>query len=159
EEAQRAYAARLEAVVNTVPTAVWFTHDARAERIFGNAHAARLLRLPADSNMSLSAPLEERPDFRLFRDGLKVAADDLPLQRAARGETVENEEMEIRFRDGASITVVFQAAPLRDETGRIQGAVCGAIDITERKRQQEHRELLLNELNHRVKNTLATVQS
>jgi two-component sensor histidine kinase len=37
--------------------------------------------------------------------------------------------------------------------------VCGALDITERKRQQEHRELLLNELNHRVKNTLATVQS
>ena len=159
EEAQRAHAARLEAVVNTVPTAVWFTHDLRAARIFGNAHAARLLRLPADANMSLSAPLEERPGFRVFRGGLKVAPDDLPLQRAARGETIENEELEIRFRDGTSTTVVFQAAPLRDATGRIEGAVCGAIDITERKRQQEHRELLLNELNHRVKNTLATVQS
>ncbi|NIX76372.1 sensor histidine kinase [Microvirga terricola] len=32
-------------------------------------------------------------------------------------------------------------------------------DITERKRVEAHRELLLNELNHRVKNTLATVQS
>ncbi|WP_112662637.1 sensor histidine kinase [Microvirga flavescens] len=32
-------------------------------------------------------------------------------------------------------------------------------DITERKLAEEHRELLLNELNHRVKNTLATVQS
>ncbi|MBF9233650.1 PAS domain-containing sensor histidine kinase [Microvirga alba] len=32
-------------------------------------------------------------------------------------------------------------------------------DITERKRAEAHRELLLNELNHRVKNTLATVQS
>ena len=29
----------------------------------------------------------------------------------------------------------------------------------ERRRHEEHRELLLNELNHRVKNTLATVQS
>src|SRR5262249_9861765 len=73
--------------------------------------------------------------------------------------TVENEELDIRFDDGSSITVVFEAAPMRDATGVLQGAVCGAIDITERKRQQQHRELLLNELNHRVKNTLATVQS
>jgi PAS domain S-box-containing protein len=34
-----------------------------------------------------------------------------------------------------------------------------AIDITERKRSEEQRQLLINELNHRVKNTLATVQS
>ncbi|HEX2556425.1 MAG TPA: HWE histidine kinase domain-containing protein [Microvirga sp.] len=32
-------------------------------------------------------------------------------------------------------------------------------DITERKRWEEHQRLLINELNHRVKNTLATVQS
>jgi two-component sensor histidine kinase/PAS domain-containing protein len=34
-----------------------------------------------------------------------------------------------------------------------------AIDITERKRSEEQRQLLINELNHRVKNTLASVQS
>ncbi|WP_052600485.1 HWE histidine kinase domain-containing protein [Microvirga lotononidis] len=34
-----------------------------------------------------------------------------------------------------------------------------SVDITERKKAEEHRELLINELNHRVKNTLATVQS
>jgi len=33
------------------------------------------------------------------------------------------------------------------------------MDVTERKRADEHQELLLAELNHRVKNTLATVQS
>lgn len=33
------------------------------------------------------------------------------------------------------------------------------LDITERKRVEEHRALLANELTHRVKNTLATVQS
>ncbi|MGE0426153.1 MAG: sensor histidine kinase [Reyranellaceae bacterium] len=32
-------------------------------------------------------------------------------------------------------------------------------DVTDRKRAEEDRELLINELNHRVKNTLATVQS
>jgi PAS domain S-box-containing protein len=33
------------------------------------------------------------------------------------------------------------------------------VDVTERKKAEEHRELLIHELNHRVKNTLATVQS
>ena len=159
EQARREQAARLEAVVNTVPTAVWFTYDPGAERIFGNAYAARLLRLPRDSNMSLSAPAHERPSFRMFRDGREIAPGDLPLQRAARGESVRDEELDIRFDDGEAVTLVFDAAPIRDPAGAIQGAVCGAIDITERKRQQRHRELLLNELNHRVKNTLATVQS
>jgi signal transduction histidine kinase/FixJ family two-component response regulator len=159
EQAQREHAARLEAVVNTVPTAVWYTHDPDAARIFGNSHAARLLRLPAEANVSLSPARDERPTYRVFRDGRAVAPGDLPLQRAARGEAVEHEELDICFDDGTSITLVFEAAPIRDATGRLQGAVCGAIDITERKRQHEHRELLLNELNHRVKNTLATVQS
>jgi signal transduction histidine kinase/FixJ family two-component response regulator len=159
EEAQRAQAARLESVVSTVPTAVWYTHDPDAGRIFGNSHAARLLRLPPAANVSLSSSDSERPTYRVFRGGHEIAPVDLPLQRAARGETVENEELDICFDDGTSITLVFEAAPLRDAAGRLQGAVCGAIDITERKRQQEHRELLLNELNHRVKNTLATVQS
>jgi PAS domain S-box-containing protein len=34
-----------------------------------------------------------------------------------------------------------------------------SLDVTERKRAEERQRLLLNELNHRVKNTLATVQS
>ncbi|GJD41626.1 MULTISPECIES: HWE histidine kinase domain-containing protein [Methylobacterium] len=34
-----------------------------------------------------------------------------------------------------------------------------ALDVTERKHAEAHRALLANELNHRVKNTLATVQS
>jgi PAS domain S-box-containing protein len=34
-----------------------------------------------------------------------------------------------------------------------------SLDVTDRKRAEERQRLLLNELNHRVKNTLATVQS
>ncbi|OAF02381.1 hypothetical protein AYJ54_26960 [Bradyrhizobium centrolobii] len=159
EETQRQQAARLEAVVSTVPAAVWFTHDRGAKRIFGNAYGSRLLRVRPDANMSLSAPPDERPACRLFRAGRELAASELPLQRAARGEEVGNEELEIRFDDGASATAIFQASPIVDPTGQFQGAVCAAIDISERKRQERHRELLVNELNHRVKNTLTTVQS
>ncbi|MFO6446308.1 sensor histidine kinase [Erythrobacter sp. NE805] len=47
----------------------------------------------------------------------------------------------------------------RDEAGRPYRWVGIVQDITEEKRAEERRELLINELNHRVKNTLAVVQS
>jgi two-component sensor histidine kinase len=47
----------------------------------------------------------------------------------------------------------------RDEKGVLFKMAGLNLDITERKRQEELRKLLLNELNHRVKNTLATVKS
>jgi two-component sensor histidine kinase len=48
---------------------------------------------------------------------------------------------------------------LMDASGRIVGASKIARDVTDKRRHEERRQLLINELNHRVKNTLATVQS
>ena len=49
------------------------------------------------------------------------------------------------------------ACRLDDGTRRRVGVIFN--DITSRKRHEQHQRLLLNELNHRVKNTLVTVQS
>ena len=49
--------------------------------------------------------------------------------------------------------------PVRDASGDITAAGCWAVDISERKRAEEHKELLIHELDHRVKNTLTVVQS
>jgi two-component sensor histidine kinase/FixJ family two-component response regulator len=151
---------RLQAVLDTVPVAVWFTFDREAEHVIGNRTASQMLRIPEGSNVSLSGPPAQTPQhFRVFRAGKPLLLDQLPLRRAVRGETVTNEEMELHFIDGTITTGVVHAAPLRDRAGKIVGAVSAGLDITERKRTEEHRLLLLNELNHRVKNTLATVQS
>ncbi|HZH10012.1 MAG TPA: HWE histidine kinase domain-containing protein [Microvirga sp.] len=70
-------------------------------------------------------------------------------------------EIEVRYRrhDGAYRWFLARAEPLHDETGRITGWFGSSTDIDALKRAEEHRTLLINELNHRVKNTLATVQS
>lgn len=47
--------------------------------------------------------------------------------------------------------------PLLDEAGQVTGITCAAIDITEREQAEENRKLLIRELDHRVKNTLALV--
>src|SRR5215212_9740956 len=44
-------------------------------------------------------------------------------------------------------------------SGKLVGAVNMLVDITERKRAEEQQSLLVRELHHRVKNTLATVQA
>jgi two-component sensor histidine kinase len=72
---------------------------------------------------------------------------------------VIDEEYEFVFSDGTHVTVLASGAPLRDERGQLIGAVLIGLDITARKRAEAQRDLLVRELHHRVKNTLAVVQA
>jgi len=49
--------------------------------------------------------------------------------------------------------------PLRDGSGNVTGAVNMLVDIGERHRAEAKQRVLVDELNHRVRNTLAIVQS
>jgi PAS domain S-box-containing protein len=62
-------------------------------------------------------------------------------------------------RDGEYRWFLSRALPIHDEQGRVARWFGTNTDITERLQAEEQRTLLINELNHRVKNTLATVQS
>jgi len=81
------------------------------------------------------------------------------LSRIRRGERIEHYETMRRRKDGSLFHVSLTVSPMRDESGRVIGASKIARDITERKRAEAQRELLVAELSHRVKNTLATVIS
>ncbi len=74
------------------------------------------------------------------------------------GEAFELEKRYIRP-NGTIVWVHDSLTIVRDGASQGRSALAAVTDITERKRLEEHRELLVNELNHRVKNTLATVQS
>lgn len=74
------------------------------------------------------------------------AALEVPLQRSPGGV------IERRFVD-------FIYQPIRDHSGTVTGIFVQGSDVTERESFVEKQQLLLNELNHRVKNNLATVQS
>ncbi len=55
--------------------------------------------------------------------------------------------------------VDFVYQPITEEDGSVSGIFVEGVDITERVRAQDQQRLLMDELNHRVKNTLATVQA
>ncbi len=81
------------------------------------------------------------------------------LEKLRRGERVDHFETVRVAKDGRRVDISLTVSPIRDRLGRVIGASKVSRDITERKRHEELQKLLIGELNHRVKNTLATVQA
>ncbi|MCI4590798.1 PAS domain S-box protein [Sphingobium sp. BYY-5] len=74
------------------------------------------------------------------------------LARLRRGERVRHYETVRRRKDGGLVDISLSVSPLRDATGTIIGASSIARDITERKRAEEQQQLLLREMDHRIRN-------
>ena len=68
-------------------------------------------------------------------------------------------EIDCRRRDGAEFWAALVISPVRDEGGGIVQHFASLVDLTRHKEEEVHSKMLIDELNHRVKNTLATVQS
>jgi PAS domain S-box-containing protein len=68
-------------------------------------------------------------------------------------------EYRLRRHDGEYRWAIDAAAPRFGEHGEFMGYIGSVIDITERKQAEDTQQLLISELNHRVKNTLASVQA
>jgi PAS domain S-box-containing protein len=83
------------------------------------------------------------------------------LFAGAADPAVRQFDMEFRLLLPGGVTrwVAGRGAYVRDETGRVVRSRGVVLDITERKHWEERQQLLIHELNHRVKNTLSTVQS
>jgi PAS domain S-box-containing protein len=77
---------------------------------------------------------------------------------ALAGSVVHGVEVEVGAPEGRRFCLL-SAGPLRDGTGTIRGSVVTLIDITRRKQAEQHQQLLLRELSHRVKNMLALILS
>ena len=99
--------------------------------------------------------------FRMYRtDGAWLPHDQCPMASALQtGESFNNEEVVVERPDGQRLTVLVNIAALADADGRINGAVNCFQDITARKQAEDEQRRLVAELNHRIKNTLATIQS
>lgn len=100
--------------------------------------------------------------IKLFRH---THPDDADLDREGFRKQVAGElafySVEKRFirKDGRVIWLSVRSSPVRAGNGHLLYVVRVVQDITEHKASERRQKLLIDELNHRVKNTLATVQS
>ena len=138
ERRERERADELAAILDAMPTPVFIVHDPDSTRITGNRTANELLQQPHGAEVSLAAPPEVKPrHFKAVKDGRELRIDELPAQRAARGEYVQDFEFSLAFDDGMRRHVLGYGTPLLDEKQRPRGAVHVLVDITERKRAEE----------------------
>lgn len=99
--------------------------------------------------------------WKLYQpDGTPLPHADCPMAAALKtGKELRGIEAVAERPDGRRLTFVPYPTLLRDSDGEVIGAINVLVDITERKDAEDAQKLLVDELNHRVKNTLATVQS
>jgi PAS domain S-box-containing protein len=142
-------------VVERSPVAMYVT-DPQGRIVSFNPAAERLWgRAPAIG--------EDRwcGSYRLHHpDGRPMPLDGCPMAQALKtGEATQGQEAVFERPDGARGAFLAYPMLLRDGRGELAGAINMLVDISDRKRAEERQKALVDELNHRVKNTLASVQS
>ena len=104
-----------------------------------------------------------RPIWEVFRviDGSTRKPVDDPALQALRERAVTRLESGALLvtRDERELPVEHSGAPILGFDGSLAGAVLIFRDVTERRRTAQRQSMLVGELNHRVKNALAIVQS
>lgn len=172
-------AQRLRAVLESMPAAVIVGEGRPEGRTFRLVMGNRAwIEMQGISEFRLG---DHPPDCELLGpDGSPVDEAELPLQRAIwRGEATKEKEMILRLPDGRQRSLLVNAVPFPEANG-IRQAVCMMLDVTERRQAEEElkrlaadnadlyrqaaqearvKGLLLDELNHRVRNNLALIVS
>lgn len=148
---------RLDAVLNNASVAI-FLMDERQQCVYMNRAAEKLTGYLLSDVLRLDKPLHDII-HHTYPDGRPFPLAECAIDRAfPEHNHIQGEEFFVH-KDGSFYPVGFTASPIRDEDSQTIGTIIEVRDIREEKLAQETQQLLVNELNHRVKNTLATVQA
>nr|WP_246561798.1 PAS domain S-box protein [Geobacter grbiciae] len=128
-------AAESQLILDTSPIGLAIANDPQGVMIRGNPALEKLLGVTAGSELSKNA--FNSAGYRVFKNGEAIAPSQLPMQRAARGEPVSGETLDIVREDGTGLNLYCSAATLRDNEGKPCGAVGAFMDITERKELED----------------------
>jgi PAS domain S-box-containing protein len=146
---------RFRELLDALPAAV-YTTDAAGRITYYNEAATDLW-----GHRPALGSSEWCGSWKLFwPDGTPLPHDECPMAVALReGRVVRGMEAAAERPDGSRVPFIPYPTPIHDETGKLVGAVNMLVNITDRKRAEEQHGLLVRELHHRVKNTLAMVQA
>ena len=137
------------------PVAIYWTDAAGLLVSFNRASAELWGREPVVGKDQWCGSL------KLFHpDGRPMPLETCPMARAVKtGRAEQGAEALFERPDGSRGAFLAYPTLLHDPAGALVGAVNMLVDISDRKLAEDHQRVLLDELNHRVKNTLASVQS
>jgi two-component system CheB/CheR fusion protein len=131
-----------EAIIGLTEDATITAWNAGAERMYGHTAAAAIGR-----KLSLLIPPDRPGELQAIVERIKHVRAVSPI------ETVR------QTKDGRRLIIASTVSPIRNPADKLIAASAIERDITELKHAEEQQKVLIAELNHRVKNTLASVIS
>ena len=146
---------QLRELLEGLPAAVYAT-DTRGRVTFFNQAVVELSgRRPDHGGDQWPAA------WPLYRpDGTPLPYDQSPMAVALReNRPVRGAEAVAERPDGTRVPFIPYPTPLHDAAGTLIGAVNVLVDVSERKQAETAQKVLLDELNHRVKNNMQMLHS
>ena len=162
-EEQKAAEAEVESFRKNLGPFVVAAEETRMPMVFTDAkEPGDPLIFVNDSFLSLTGYDREELLAQSFSFLMAERADPEALGQIKaefEGRSESNSEKSFRRKDGSEFWAATFISPVRDENGEIVQHFVSFVDLTRHKQEQDHSKMLIDELNHRVKNTLTTVQS
>jgi two-component system phosphate regulon sensor histidine kinase PhoR len=145
--------ASLAAVVEQIPAGLVVAEAPSGRILTVNERARKMLGIED------GAPRHGIRSGAFKPDGSRYEAEEFPLARALRGETVHAERLLVAVADGERLFLDVSAAPVRDRAERVTAAVSLLEDVTEREqRAQAERDFVTNAA-HELQSPIAAITS
>jgi len=162
-EAQKVAEGEVESFRENLGPFVIAAETTRMAMVFTDAKASdNPIIFANDSYLSLTGYDREEVLGQSFNFLMAHGADAEALAQIEaqfQGNSDAHPEILYRRKDGSEFWAAISISPVRDESGEIVQYFASFFDLTKHKEDQARSNMLVDELNHRVKNTLATVQS
>lgn len=145
-----------EAMLDIVPVGV-VVANVDGAIVLGNAAIEKMLRHP----VLHSADAESYGEWISYHaDGRRVQSHEYPLAKVIT-EGADFAELDVNYLRGdkTSFWMRIISQPVRDKQGQRIGAVVALVDVDRERQLAVQQELLIGELNHRVKNAFSVVKS
>jgi len=141
---------QLREILEALPAAV-YTTDEKGTITYYNRAAAELAGREPEIGKD-----EWCVTYKIFTpDGKFLPHDQCPMAVALKEKRpVRGVEALAQRPDGTLVPFLPFPTPLTDEEGEMVGAVNMLVDISDRKHSETQQRMLLDELNHRVKNNM-----
>ena len=148
-------ARRLDGILGNTTMSV-FLMDDRQHCVFMNRAAEKLTGYAFEE--TTGRPLHD-VIHHTYPDGSPFPLSECAIDRAFPEKAGTQGEEIFVHKDGSFYPVAFTASPIYEDGARVIGTVIEARDISEEKRSEETRKLLMKEVDHRARNVLSIVQS